>query len=344
MTGDRRLGSFVVVTGGLGVAILAAASADDLAHLAHLAQADADERWRATGILLACLLLLVAGIAYRAASLDQGRTFRELLLRVSAEQQEQQRRETLHREVLAVMEPGAMHMVFQPITEVGTGRVQGYEALARFPEHGPDHWFPAAEEVGLGTRLELRAIELALATGLPRVPADQYVSVNLSATTLLDPALLELIDPGVGDRVVVELTEHSMVAVYDDVVAALPALRARGVRLAIDDLGVGYGSMGHVVRLSPDLVKIDRSLITGISVDNAQSSFVAAMVAFTAAIGVSLLAEGVETEGEAQSLHQLGVGLAQGWHFGRPSDLGPTPEPARAASPGSVSATGLRAD
>jgi EAL domain-containing protein (putative c-di-GMP-specific phosphodiesterase class I) len=205
---------------------------------------------------------------------------------------------------------------------------------------GPDFWFPEAGRVGLLKELELHAISLGLA-GLARTRPDQYISVNLSAQTLLDPALLDLIGFDAGPRVIIELTEHTPVEVYAEVVAALTVLRFRGVRLAIDDFGTGYGSLNHVVMLSADLVKIDRSLVTGIADDPILTSLVAAMVAFTRAMGISLLAEGVETSMEATCLRNLGVGLAQGWLFGRPEVLHATP---RHASSGELLASPVDRD
>ncbi|MGV8966474.1 MAG: EAL domain-containing protein [Cellulomonas sp.] len=327
---QRTFGPFVVLTGGLAYAFFVGLSIDELRQLwvtgasGHLP--------RALAFLIAFLLLGAATTAFWSGFQAEGRTAHELAARAEADRETVERLAERRRAVLAMMRPGGMHMVFQPITAIDTGQVHGYEALARFPVDGPDFWFPEAGEVGLLKELELHAIALGL-EGLARTRPEQYISVNLSAQTLLDPALLDLIGFDAGPRVIIELTEHTPVEVYADVVAVLTVLRFRGVRLAIDDFGTGYGSLNHVVLLSADLVKIDRSLVSGIADDPTLISLVAAMVAFTRAMGIALLAEGVETSSEATCLRGLGVGLAQGWLFGRPGELHSTP---RHVTPGEL--------
>ena len=328
---QRTFGPFVVLAGGLAYAFFIGLSIDELRQL--WATGGSGHPLRALAFVIAFLLLGAASIAFWSGFRAEGRTTHELAMRADAERESVDRLEERRRAVLALMAPGGMHMVFQPITAIDTGQVHGYEALARFPVHGPDFWFPEAGRVGLLKELELHAISLGLA-GLARTRPDQYISVNLSAQTLLDPALLDLIGFDAGPRVIIELTEHTPVEVYSEVVAALTVLRFRGVRLAIDDFGTGYGSLNHVVLLSADLVKIDRSLVSGIADDPILASLVAAIVAFTQAMGISLLAEGVETSSEATCLRDLGVGLAQGWLFGRPDALHATP---RHASSGELS-------
>ncbi|WP_407341612.1 EAL domain-containing protein [Pengzhenrongella phosphoraccumulans] len=328
---QRTFGPFVVLTGGLAFALFIGLSLDELRQL--WSSGASGHLFRAVGYFGAFLLLGAASAAFWSGFRAEGRTAHELAVRAEAEREVVDRLAERRDAVRALMVPGGMHMVFQPITSFDTGQVHGYEALARFPVHGPDFWFPEAGHVGLLKELELHAIALGL-EGLDHTRSDQYISVNLSAQTLLDPALLDLIGFDAGPRVVIELTEHTPVEVYADVVAALTVLRFRGVRLAIDDFGTGYGSLNHVVLLSADLVKIDRSLVSGIADDPILTSLVAAMVAFTAAMGISLLAEGVETSSEATCLRNLGVELAQGWLFGRPGDLRSIP---RHASAGELS-------
>lgn len=322
----RTFSTYVVATGGLAYALFIALSVTELAQF--VTAGVGDDLWRALAYALAFGFLVASSIGFWSGRHAEKQTAHELGVRTSAERETQTRHDERRRAVAAMLEPGGMHMVFQPIVAIATGQVHGYEALARFPELGPDHWFAEASQVGLLTELELHAIGLGLAEGLASATPDQYISVNVSAETLLNPALLELVErlgPGAGPRVIIELTEHTPVVEYDDVIAVLAMLRARGVRLAIDDLGTGYGSLTHVVRLSADLVKIDRSLISGIADDTTLRSLVAAMVAFTATMRISLLAEGVETEDEATCLRGLGVGLAQGWFFGRPGALPAVP-------------------
>jgi EAL domain-containing protein (putative c-di-GMP-specific phosphodiesterase class I) len=346
----HTFGPFVVVSGGLAYAVFIGLATDELKQLS--AVGPSGTPGRATAFLLAFALLAAASAAFWSGLRAERRTVSELKVRTDAERESIDQSEGRRRAVLELMEPGGMHMVFQPITTIASGHVQGFEALARFPIHDPDHWFPEADRVGLLKELELHAVALGLAGGLAGARADQYVSVNLSAETLLDPAVLALIGPDIGPRVIIELTEHTPVEGYTDVVAVLAVLRGRGVRLAIDDFGTGYSSLNHVVQLSADLVKIDRSLISGIAGDPALSHLVTAIVAFTSSMGIPLLAEGVETDAEATCLQGLGVELAQGWFYGRPGDLpacaAPTelvrPHTEWAASPTAAASTGANAD
>lgn len=261
---QRTFGPFVVLTGGLAYAFFIGLSLDELRQL--WSSGGDGHALRVLVYLSAFLLFGAASTAFWSGFRAEGRTAHELATRADAERQTVDQLEGRRQAVLAVMAPGGMHMVFQPITAFDTGRIHGYEALARFPDHGPDFWFPEAGQVGLLKELELHAISLGL-EGLAHIRPDQYISVNLSAQTLLDPALLDLIGFDAGPRFLIELTEHTPVEVYAEVVAALTELRFRGVRLAIDDFGTGYGSLNHVVLLSADLVKIDRSLVSGIADD-----------------------------------------------------------------------------
>lgn len=223
--------------------------------------------------------------------------------------------------VTTVLALGGPQMVYQPIVDIATHEVLGYEALSRFGDEGcPADWFTSAASVGLGTDLELSAIRRAVGD-IDRLPQHVYLSVNVSPDTLADDRLLQLIRTAPPGRVVVELTEHCAVADYDACRRAMKALRGHGVRLAIDDAGAGYASLRHIIDLEPDIIKVDRSLVKGIDVDPARRSLFVALVTFARDLEASLVAEGVENAAEARQLSRWGVGLGQGWHFGRPAPL-----------------------
>jgi EAL domain-containing protein (putative c-di-GMP-specific phosphodiesterase class I) len=245
---------------------------------------------------------------------------------------------TTRAKVTAVLAAGGPRMVYQPIVDMGTAAVVGYEALSRFDEGAPDEWFAAAAGVGFGVDLELAAVRRALGD-LDRLPATAYLSVNVSPQTLTDPRLSALLHAVPGDRVVLELTEHSAVSDYAPYCALMADLRGLGFRLAVDDAGAGYSSLRHIVDLAPDVIKVDRSLVQGIDVDPARRSLFVALVTFAADLGAILVAEGVENADEARQLSTWGVRLAQGWHYGRPEPLAtdslatePAPEPLLTAS------------
>jgi EAL domain-containing protein (putative c-di-GMP-specific phosphodiesterase class I) len=233
--------------------------------------------------------------------------------------------------VVAVLANGGPRIVYQPIVDMGTTDVVGYEALSRFGGEGsPAEWFASAAEVGLGVDLELAAVRRALAD-LDRLPAATYLSVNVSPETLVDSRLATLLGAAPGDRIVLELTEHSAVTDYAPYCALMAEFRTLGVRLAVDDAGAGYSSLRHIVDLAPDVIKVDRSLVQGIDVDPARRSLFVALVTFAGDLGAVLVAEGVENADEARQLSTWGVRLAQGWHYGRPEPLAGA-EPLRTAS------------
>jgi EAL domain-containing protein (putative c-di-GMP-specific phosphodiesterase class I) len=216
----------------------------------------------------------------------------------------------------------AITMVFQPIVDLLTSRVVGVEALARFsaqPHRPPDEWFAEAAVAGLGIDLELLAVSVAVAH-LDQLPDDTYLSVNVSPRTALDARLAETVGAAAA-RIVLELTEHAAVDQYDDLLAALAELRGAGMRIAVDDAGSGYASLQHILRLSPDIIKLDIDLIRSINADPARQSLAAALVMFGGKIGATITAEGIETAEELHTLRRLDVPCGQGYHLGRPGPL-----------------------
>lgn len=223
----------------------------------------------------------------------------------------------------------ALYVVFQPIVDLEGGDVVGLEALARFrvrPRRPPDTWFADAASVGLRCELELAAISHALAE-LDRLPLETSLWINVSPETLQSPALGEALADVPAGRVVLEMTEQSPVEDYDELRASLRPLRARGIALAIDDVGTGFSSLGHIVCLGPDHVKLDRTLVAGVDRDPTRKALIAGLVSFVDEVGIGLVAEGVETDAELRTLRSLGVHRAQGFCLGRP---GPIPAGHRA--------------
>jgi EAL domain-containing protein (putative c-di-GMP-specific phosphodiesterase class I)/ActR/RegA family two-component response regulator len=223
-------------------------------------------------------------------------------------------------------------MVFQPIVDLLTSHVVGVEALARFsaqPERRPDEWFAEAALAGLGNDLELLAVRIATAY-LDQLPDDTYLSVNVSPGVALDPRLTETLRARAA-QIVIELTEHAPVDQYDHLIAALAELRDAGTRIAVDDAGSGYASLQHILRLSPDIIKLDIELIRDINADPARQSLAAALVLFGDKINATITAEGIETTDELRTLRRLHVPYGQGYHLGRPGPLPPRIEIIRQA-------------
>jgi EAL domain-containing protein (putative c-di-GMP-specific phosphodiesterase class I) len=216
-------------------------------------------------------------------------------------------------------EPGLLTMAFQPIASLATGTVVGFEALSRFrtpARRDPASWFAQAWSVGLGAALEAHALELAL--DAPDRPPGAFLTVNLSPSALASPEVQQALARPLSG-LVVEITEHEAVEDYGDLTGLLAVLRARGARIAVDDAGAGYAGLDRVMRLSPDIIKLDRALVSGIDRDPAKSALVEAMVSFAGQTGAVVCAEGVETLEELAALARLDVGLGQGWALARPA-------------------------
>ena len=217
----------------------------------------------------------------------------------------------------------AFTVVFQPAFDLTSGQLTAVEALARFhptPYRPPDEWFRQAHVVGLGIELELAAIEIAL-TSQAGIPGGAALAVNAGPETIASPQfsrLLATVDP---DRTVVELTEHVQIDDYVGLGLALMNLRDTGVRLAIDDTGAGFASLAHILKLAPDFIKLDRALTTGVDVDPVRRALAGALVTFAADTGACIIAEGIETSAELETLRRLGIGYGQGYFLGRPGPL-----------------------
>jgi EAL domain-containing protein (putative c-di-GMP-specific phosphodiesterase class I)/CheY-like chemotaxis protein len=233
-----------------------------------------------------------------------------------------QEQEARRSRVQQLLDEQDITMVFQPIVDLLTSRIVGVEALARFsaqPQRRPDEWFAEAATVGLDTDLELLAVSTAVAH-LDQLPADTYLSINVSPQTALDPRLTETLRSQAA-RIVLELTEHAPVDQYHHLLAALGELRNAGMRVAVDDAGSGYASLQHILRLSPDIIKLDIELIRSINTDPARQSLATALVLFGDKIGATITAEGIETDDELHTLRRLHVPYGQGYHLGRPAHL-----------------------
>ena len=213
--------------------------------------------------------------------------------------------------------------MYQPVADIRRGSIVGVEALARFTDRTPDVWFEEAWSVGLGLELEIEAIRRAF-LGFDELPPSVYMAVNAAPQTLLSNELSELLSSAPCDRVVVELTEHAAVDDYDQMNEAITRLRARGVRLSIDDAGAGISSLQHVLQLRPDTIKLDRSLTSHVDDNPVRAALAAALVTFAGSLGANICAEGIETVAQLVALQRLGVAYGQGYYLARP---GPLPVP-----------------
>lgn len=236
---------------------------------------------------------------------------------------EEERRSAKLAKITQVLRTRDVQMVYQPAVGIDAPGIRFFEALARFrgkPYQSPDRWFAGAGEVGLGQELELVAVEAAL-QDLPSLPTRAALSINVSAETASSEALPALLQRSSPERLIVEITEHDTVSSYGRLLAALKPLRSRGLRIAVDDAGAGHSSFRHILKLKPDIIKLDMSLSQGIDRDPGQRALATALIAFSREVGAELVAEGVETEEELDTLRRLGVRVAQGYLFGRPQPI-----------------------
>jgi EAL domain-containing protein (putative c-di-GMP-specific phosphodiesterase class I) len=280
--------------------------------------------------------LLQTRALYQAIRGENHRLEAEARRRDELQRAQEAEQRSMRDRISTVLGAGGPHMVFQPEVDLATGVIVGVEALARFvspPPRPPNEWFAEAALVELDVVLEMAAIRAAVAQ-LPELADGVFLSINASPITAMQPELLELLGvAGTEGRIVLELTEHSQVADWGELVGALDALRAFGVRTAVDDAGSGYAGLEQIVSLRPDIIKLDLLLTRGIDEDPVRRALAASLVTFSHDTGATIIAEGIETEGELEALRELGVPWGQGYFLARPGSL-PVPRMITALGPG----------
>jgi EAL domain-containing protein (putative c-di-GMP-specific phosphodiesterase class I) len=225
----------------------------------------------------------------------------------------------------AATRDGGILTHYQPIVDLARGTVVGYEGLARFgPGPSPVDWFDAALALGRTPELEAAAVRAAF-VGRPALPRNTFLTVNVGPDVLEHPAVREVLsDQGDLAGVVIELTEHARVESYLALEPSLERLRSAGAIFALDDAGSGYAGLQHLLQIRPEIVKLDRALVESVNRDEAKRSLVEMLGTFASRMDAWLLAEGVETQAELETMARLGVPLAQGYYLARPG--GPWPE------------------
>ncbi len=233
--------------------------------------------------------------------------------------------DALHR----LIEQRSFDLHFQPLVAIDRAEIYGFEALTRAPADGPLHsplvLFEAAARLGRLVELEhliiRRAIQRFKQLGLPG-----QLFLNVTADTLLGARehaaqlAAELAELGLPtSRVVIELTETRPIEDLAQLDDALQALRERGFRVALDDLGEGFASLRRWMQMRPDFVKIDRHFIVGIAQEPLKQQFVRSIVEMAVTSGCEVVAEGLEQEPDLDVLRRLGLSICQGYLFARPS-------------------------
>lgn len=259
---------------------------------------------------------------------DQQRHLAEVIARLVGERLDNQERSRARFEerltrIRSVLEREEITVVYQPIVSLRSGEIVGVEALSRFPDRhpaAPDRWFADAAAVGYGVDLEVLAVRRAL-EAFRGLPEDLYLSVNVSPTVAGTRLLAMHLADAPLDRVVFEITEHAEVTDYAQLNRSLQPLRDRGLRVAVDDAGAGFASLRHILRVTPDIIKLDMSLTRDIDHDSVLRALSYSIASFGAAIEASVVAEGVETERELNALRFLNVTYGQGFYLARPGPL-----------------------
>jgi EAL domain-containing protein (putative c-di-GMP-specific phosphodiesterase class I)/CheY-like chemotaxis protein len=266
--------------------------------------------------------LVEVGSLHRRIARDNERLRVELEVERAEERRVAEDRRVRAARIEHLLASQDLTIAYQPVVDLREGTVVGTEALARFPsgDRPPNLWFDDAHAVGMGAELEVLAIDTALRQ-LDALPLDTFVAINLSPSVIESGLLHEVLGRIDGRRVVIELTEHSRIEDYDGLIDQLDAFRLQGIRVAVDDAGAGYSGLRHILRLRPDLLKMDIELIRGINDDPARRALASALMLFAEEIGALVVAEGIETREELGTLQALGVRFGQGYHLARPGPL-----------------------
>jgi EAL domain-containing protein (putative c-di-GMP-specific phosphodiesterase class I) len=244
------------------------------------------------------------------------------------------RRFSIETELRRALDRDQLEMAYQPLVDLKTGEVSGFEALARWnhPDRGeisPNEFIPVAEESGLILALGRWAVHQAAErlAFWDRVAGKQlplYVGVNLSAIQVARDNVAALVGDALrhsgigGERLSLELTESAIVQDPGRATRVFDALKSLDATVAMDDFGTGYSSLAYLQRLPIDVLKIDRSFVSGMMIDPDSVAIVRAVLGLAEALGMATTAEGIETRELATTLAALGCNAGQGFYFAQP--------------------------
>lgn len=238
----------------------------------------------------------------------------------------------LHSEMERLLRERSIRSVYQPIKSLGSGEIFGYEALTRCPQpcrfDGPLALFGFAEKEGYAFALDRLAREKAI-HGSPALSETQKIFINVTNGIMNDPQFVSgqtvrwLRERGMNpNQVVLELTERSSIDDFGAAKKILNHYRSQGYQIAIDDAGAGYSSLQAIVELSPDYIKVDKSLVRHADGDEMKKQMLLTFVGFAKRMNIRTVAEGIEREEELRLVREIGVDYGQGYLLGRPGDYG----------------------
>lgn len=241
---------------------------------------------------------------------------------------------SIETELRRAIDAGALTLALQPICDLATGRIVSFEALTRWTtESGeaisPNEFIPVAEESGLIVPLGRWAMDCAAQTiarwdEMADGDCGVNVAINLSAIQLQRDRIAPMVEAALaahgveGGRITLELTESALVSEPDRIAGIMHALKGLGTTLAMDDFGTGYSNLAYLQKLPIDILKIDRSFVTGMLADRDKIAIVRAVLSLAQALGMRTTAEGIETNDLAQTLAALGCTYGQGFLYARP--------------------------
>ena len=241
---------------------------------------------------------------------------------------------SIETELRRALDKEQLRLFYQPLINLKSGEVAGFEALARWTheergEISPSEFIPVAEESGLILELGRWAMNSALQTLAEwdqaighKLPC--YVAVNMSAIQVARDDVPTMVADALksngigGERLTIELTESSIVQDPGRAIRVFDALKSLDATVAMDDFGTGYSSLAYLQRLPIDVLKIDKSFVSGMMIDPDAVAIVRAVLSLAEALGMSTTAEGVETVELATTLATLGCASGQGFYFARP--------------------------
>ncbi|MFI5051878.1 MAG: putative bifunctional diguanylate cyclase/phosphodiesterase [Acidimicrobiales bacterium] len=238
---------------------------------------------------------------------------------------------SLTADLRAAIEAGVLELYYQPTRNLHTNQVQGVEALVRWPHPTlglllPEEFVPLAERVGLIQPLTHEVLRMAAAEAAALEQAGHHIqmNVNISHYDLIDSLLPGFIDRVLGDhgvapgRLTLEVTESSLGDDLDRTRRSIEDLRSLGIKISIDDFGVGYSSMSQLLELTVDELKIDRSFVQALASDPRAYAVIASTIELARALHLTVVAEGVESDDDLQSVRRLGADVAQGFYLANP--------------------------
>jgi EAL domain-containing protein (putative c-di-GMP-specific phosphodiesterase class I) len=244
--------------------------------------------------------------------------------------------EDRRRRLADIIDTEAVHTLVHPVVDLENNAVIGYEALSRGPVDSeferPDKLFRVAYDSDLVLRLERLCRKKALEAAA-ELPPGRLLFMNIEPEAVGDPELREILTSTLftqakiqPEKVVLEITERSAITDFAAFRSTLEYVRALGFRVAVDDAGAGYGSLQCLAEVQPEWLKIDMSLVRDCDTDEVRAGLIGSLVTFGQAVGVELIAEGVETPHELAKIRELGVRFAQGFLFARPVEPFPADE------------------